>query len=230
LTIYGTQWLLPFSSHAYGLGSQFVIDPLFTLPLLVGLLGLLVSPRRGPRWNGLGLALCCVYGVWGAGAQQYAYAHIADALTNRGVQFERLVVTAAPLQTLLWRGIAVAEDRWYEVHWSICDDATPPAVATFPRGAQLERELAAHPRVRQLGAFANGMVRYEEDAEGVRVADLRMGQAPYFPFDFLVATRTADGTLQFVEPTRQVAKRVPVGAGLRWLWARMWGDRDAPVK
>ena len=230
LTIYGTKWLLPFTDHAYGLGSQFVVDPLFTLPLLVGLAGLLASDRAGRKWNAVGLVLCAAYAAWGAGMQQYAQVRIVEALVRSDLQVDRLVVTAAPLQTLLWRGVAVVGDRWCEVHWSPFDGAAVPTVVSRSRGEALERELVGHPRVRQLIAFSGGMVRFEEDARGVRVADLRMGQDPYFPFDFLVATRGADGLLQFVEPTQQIAQRVPVGAGLRWLWARMWGDRDASVR
>ena len=36
-TVYGTQLLLPFSDYPAGLGSIFIIDPLFTVPLLAGL-------------------------------------------------------------------------------------------------------------------------------------------------------------------------------------------------
>uniref|UniRef100_UPI0025D85B24 metal-dependent hydrolase n=1 Tax=Rhodoferax sp. TaxID=50421 RepID=UPI0025D85B24 len=34
MTIYGTQLALPFSNRPYGVGSIFIIDPLYTLPLL----------------------------------------------------------------------------------------------------------------------------------------------------------------------------------------------------
>lgn len=36
MTVYGTQLALPFSNYAYGVGSLFIIDPAYTLPLLVG--------------------------------------------------------------------------------------------------------------------------------------------------------------------------------------------------
>ena len=36
LTIYGTQLLQPFTDEAFGVGSMFIIDPLYTLPLLAG--------------------------------------------------------------------------------------------------------------------------------------------------------------------------------------------------
>ena len=36
LTIYGTQLLQPFSDHPFGVGSVFMIDSLYTVPLTVG--------------------------------------------------------------------------------------------------------------------------------------------------------------------------------------------------
>ena len=36
-TIYGTQLGLPFTNYPFGLGSIFIIDPLYTLPLIAGL-------------------------------------------------------------------------------------------------------------------------------------------------------------------------------------------------
>ena len=52
LTIYGTRLALPFSDHPFGLGSLFIIDPLYTLPLLIGLLlsGIKRDEER-LRWN-----------------------------------------------------------------------------------------------------------------------------------------------------------------------------------
>lgn len=36
MTVYGTQVLQPFSEEAFGLGSIFIIDPLYSLPLYAG--------------------------------------------------------------------------------------------------------------------------------------------------------------------------------------------------
>ena len=39
MTVYGTQLALPFSDWPFGVGSVFIIDPLYTLPLLAGAAG-----------------------------------------------------------------------------------------------------------------------------------------------------------------------------------------------
>ncbi len=53
LTIYGTQLLLPWSDEALGVGSMFIIDPLYTLPLLLGVVVALRRPASGLRWTGI---------------------------------------------------------------------------------------------------------------------------------------------------------------------------------
>jgi inner membrane protein len=48
MTVYGTQLLLPFTDNAFGVGSVFIIDPAYTLPLLVGVV--LSTPCSGAWW------------------------------------------------------------------------------------------------------------------------------------------------------------------------------------
>ena len=50
-TVYGTQLLLPFTSFPYAVGSLFIIDLLYTLPLLVGVVAALAMRQdRGLAW------------------------------------------------------------------------------------------------------------------------------------------------------------------------------------
>jgi len=82
-TVYGTQILLPFSDYPVGLGSIFIIDPLYTLPLIAGVLVAMRLRRRDPdraqRWNAAGLAASTTYLAWTLIAQ----AQVADATRRR---------------------------------------------------------------------------------------------------------------------------------------------------
>jgi inner membrane protein len=97
LTVCGTQLFLPFDGAPAGLGSLFILDPLYTLPLLVGLIGAarIAGPARW-RWNAVGLTLSCLYAAR-ALVRQLA----ARDLRALGIAVERLLVTATPLNTLL---------------------------------------------------------------------------------------------------------------------------------
>ena len=54
MTVYGTQLALPFSDHPFGVGSIFIIDPLYTLPLLAGTGWVLAAGNHvgdAPAWH-----------------------------------------------------------------------------------------------------------------------------------------------------------------------------------
>jgi len=79
-TIYGTQLWLPFTDYPVGLGSIFIIDPLYTLPLLVGITGAILTRTdwvRARWWNGAGLVLATAYLSWTVLAQQWVEARAA---------------------------------------------------------------------------------------------------------------------------------------------------------
>ena len=64
-TVYGTQIFWPFTSYPVSIGSIFIVDPLYTLPLLTG--GLIYLIKRH-SWayqaNSLGLILSSSYLIW----------------------------------------------------------------------------------------------------------------------------------------------------------------------
>ena len=101
-TVYGTQLGLPFTDTPFGLGSMFIIDPLYTLPLLIGIVvALSLRNVRGWRWNVAGLVLSTAYLGWSALAQQHATAVAQESLRAQGYQVERLLVTPSPFNTIL---------------------------------------------------------------------------------------------------------------------------------
>ena len=102
MTVYGTQLLLPFSNHPYGLGSVFIIDPLVTLAWLGGTAWALATrgSAAGLRANLVGLALGTAYLGWGVVAQQQVEQLARQSLQAQGVQADRVLVTPAAFSTL----------------------------------------------------------------------------------------------------------------------------------
>ena len=110
-TVYGTQLLAPFSDRPFAVGSVFIIDPLYTVPLATGLAAALATRRPGRRWTwaAVGLAVSAAYLGWSLVAQGVAEREARRALALEGVQPERVLTAAAPLTTLLWRTVAEVE-------------------------------------------------------------------------------------------------------------------------
>ena len=232
MTLYGTQLLLPFTDHPYALGSLFVIDPLYTLPLLLGnvVLWCARGSPRGHRWNLAGVVLSTAYAAWSVVAQMQATAVAREAMATQGIAAERLIVTPAPLQTLLWRIVATTPDAVHEGFWSLCDGDRSVAFERIDRGAADLVALRGNWSVDRIVWFSGGCCRAERVDGHVRITDLRLGQSPFFLFAFDVAAIGADGKFTPLPQPQKKGARIDVGRGLRWLWPRMWGERIAPPR
>lgn len=227
LTVYGTQLLLPFTAHPYAVGSLFIIDPLYTLPLLVGVIGALAvrQPAAGRRWNLAGLAVSTLYIGWSLWAQ-HAVTQVAQAsLGQQGLQAQRLLVTPTAFNTVLWRVVAVTPTHYHESFRSLLDGpATAMRWTAHERGAALMTEHAALAPVARLAAFTQGLYRLQVTPAGqLRITDLRMGQEPDYVFNFDLGPAQAPGA----GPTVHVSQRPDLAVALPWLWRRLRGE-DLP--
>lgn len=232
MTIYGTQLLLPFTDHPFAVGSLFVIDPLYTLPLLLGNVVLLGARRRerGHRWNRAGLLVSTLYAAWSMVAQAQATAVARASLAQQGIAASQLVVTPAPLQTVLWRLVAVGDDAAYEGFWSLCDADREVEWTRLDRGRELLEPLRGTWSVDRTVWFSGGCCKAERVDGHVRLTDLRMGQHPFFFFAFDVAAIAADGTfVPLAVPVRR-GMRLEIARGLQWLWPRLCGERLPPPR
>ncbi len=230
MTIYGTQLALPFSNHPFGLGSIFIIDPLYTLPLLVGA-GWVISTRgqgRGLAANAAGLLLSTAYLGWGLAAQQHVERIARDSLAAQGIAAERLLVTPAPFNTLLWRVVAMAGENFYEGFYSLLDAQPRLDFDRFDRGSALAADLQGVAAVQRVAAFSKGFYKLEQRDGQLLISDLRMGQEPSYVFSFAVAQRSSP--LVVLDPPVQLASRLDLQRGLRWLARRALGEPLPPPR
>lgn len=228
LTIYGTQLLQPFTDTAYGLGSMFIIDPLYTLPLLTGVvLALRRATTTGLVWNARLLLLSTAYLAWSLVAQAWATAHVKRALPSQGMATEVLMVTPSPLNTLLWRAVAIQGDHYLEGYYSLFDGDRPVRWTVHPRGADLMQSQGHHPHVQRMLRFTDGLKRLRMENGHLWLTDLRMGQEGAYVFDFDLGPPLAPGQAAPVSVQRR--ERPAVRQGLQWLWARLWQADLAPL-
>jgi len=226
MTVYGTQLLLPFTNHPYGVGSIFIIDLAYTLPLIVGTVAALrmTDTARGLRWNAMGLALSTAYLAWGVGAQWQVERIARASLQKAGIEAEGLLVTPSPFNTVLWRLVATTPTEYHEGFYSFMDASPTVRWTAHPRGADLIAPHREAEPVARLATFTQGFYRLATVADGqLRITDLRMGLEPDYTFNFDLGPLGAVGSV----PSRQVSQRPDVGAALSWLWTRLKGQ-DVP--
>ena len=233
VTVYGTQIGLPFTNHPFGLGSLFIIDPAYTLPLLIGVLGAVLW--RGPsrlRWNTVGLAFSVVYVGWSVAAQALVTQKVLASPAAAGLEREQVLVTPTAFNTILWRIVLVREDTYDEGFFSLLDPLVAPdrplRFERFPRGGELEDRTGDFVDANLIRDFSKGFYRLEDDGQRVWITDLRMGQHPYFVFSFAFAEHQSE-PLRPISPIRRSA-RMPFDRGLDWLGRRLSGEDLRPPR
>lgn len=108
-TSYGTQLAWPFSRERFGWDLISIIDPVFTLSLLTGLLLALRRPATRPA--AIALAFAFTYLLVG-GIQRSRAEHCLHALAaSRGHRPERVEVMPTLANNLVWRALYLHEGR-----------------------------------------------------------------------------------------------------------------------
>lgn len=221
LTIYGTRLWLPLREEAVGLGSIFIIDPLYTLPLLIGIGGAVIAarvrPGRAVAWNAAGLVVSGAYLAWTVVAQQVVEGRAAAAIEQAGLPAERVLATPAPFNSVLWRIVAVGESAHWEAFHTI-GSGRAIAFRRYPNRRELLDGIADTRAVRRLVDFTDGFYAVTERRGDVVITDLRMGQAGFYAFAFRVGRRR-DGRTVAAEVTRFDYPRPPLGVAVRELYA-----------
>lgn len=217
VTIYGTQLWLPFSDYPVGLGSVFIIDPLYTLPLLIGIGVAAGNPWRRGRWNSAGLALSTAYLAWAIVVQQVVEQRAEVAIAREGLPVERMLATPAPFNTLLWRVVAVGDDAHWEGFYTV-GSGRPIRFNRYPNSPELLEGIAHTWAVQRLQYFTKGFYAVTERDGSVIVTDLRMGQAGFYAFGFRVGERR-NGRTMARDDARYEYPRPPMTTVLRELYA-----------
>ncbi|WP_458524475.1 metal-dependent hydrolase [Onishia taeanensis] len=193
-TTYGTQLWWPLTTPPVSWASIFIIDPLYTLPLLaaalVGLIGgRVVSASR------IGLAISCAYLAFGLVAKSLIDDRLSPVLAERGLEAAPRLIQPTPFNTLLWRATIVDGEAYHETLIGLLDDA-PPRLETFRRGATLEDAAQATAAGARLTWFAGPFLRYATQELGdettLVATDLRLGFPGYHPFRFTLARRVGN--------------------------------------
>lgn len=230
MTIYGTQLALPFSNHPFGVGSIFIIDPLYTVPLLVGVVWALVTRGlgRGLAANLAGLLLSTAYLGWGVVAQQQVDRIARASLAAQGIRAERVLVSPTAFNSLLWRVVAMAGDHYHEGFYSLLDAEPRLEFHRFERGNALRPAVQGIDGVQRIAAFSKGFYKLQQDGAQLLVTDLRMGQEPNYTFRFVVAERHS-ALVPLATPV-QTGQRPDLERGLPWLWRRALGEPLSPPR
>ncbi|MGY5453014.1 metal-dependent hydrolase [Agarivorans sp. MS3-6] len=183
-TTYGTQLLWPISSPPIAWHSIFIIDPLYTLPLLISVIFLWFSANT-QRWlsiNKVALVVSCAYLAWG----QLSQTIITDRVKQDPLVLNSpLLVMPTPFNTIYWRVMSYQEDNYYEAFTHLGDKA-PLQWHRYANNRYLVKDSQPD-YLPRLEWFSHGWLRFDERDGQLQITDLRLGVAGYHPFTFVIA-------------------------------------------
>ncbi|MFM8719474.1 MAG: metal-dependent hydrolase, partial [Chthoniobacterales bacterium] len=220
-TAYGTQLFWPAGWIPVSWATIFIIDPLYTVPLLAGLLAILIRPtsQTAGRLLVAGLALSTLYLGWTWTAKNIVTANARKTLETRGLADARIFVTPTPLNSLLWRVVVRTENGHLEGVDSVVADDGPIEFTFHPSDDAALAAAADIPAVARLSWFADGFVGASMEGDTLILSDLRMGQHPDYVFRHTVATR---GNPHWHEIEPQRLSSTMRTRDLSKIWQRIW--------
>jgi inner membrane protein len=221
-TVYGTQlfWPLPMAPAMWS--SLFIIDPLFTLPLVLACIAAWWLRERPAAQRALlaGLVLSCAYVAWSQVAKWKVDSIAESSLAGLGLQDAPRITTPMPFNTLLWRVVVMTPDGFMESERSLVADSGPMRFVEHPSDTDGLAATAAYPAVRELRWFTHGFLKAQRHEGELVLADLRMGAEPDYSFRFVVARTDADGWQPI--PPRQLKWPRQASERLPGMWDRIW--------
>lgn len=184
-TVYGTQLLWPLPVEPIAWGSIFIIDPLYTIPLLVGFW---IAWRNRTRARGamlVALLLSSSYLLLSVLSQQHARKVAYASLEAQGLSTDNVLIAPSPF-SLLWRIVSMNGSAYHEGFYSLLDTGHSIQFKSYDSNRTLIDEQLNHWPVARLDWFTGGMISATATDGKLIINDLRMGVEANYVFQFLV--------------------------------------------
>ncbi|KAA2285267.1 metal-dependent hydrolase [Arenimonas fontis] len=227
-TVYGTQlfWPLPLPPAMWS--SLFIIDPLYTLPLLLAFAWALAAGARPSARTALalGLALSTAYLGWSLAAKALVEREVERSLAGTGLEQAPRFSVPMPFNTLLWRVVVMTPSGFLEGERSLVADRGPMQFRSYPSDAAALAAVADYPAVARLRWFNRGFMKAQLREDRLVLSDLRMGAEPDYSFNFAVARWDGERWRE-IRPER-LAWPWQARRRLAWMWQRIWTAPAGP--
>ena len=185
-TVFGTSVLWPFAETRVAFNHMFIIDPLYTLPLVVSLICLAFyrtkkqqkkQQKKRTRILSWGLGLSTSYVAFTIGMKFLVSAAFDADLARREVTYDRRMEAPTPFNTLLWRSVVDRENELWVGYRSVFDKPSAPIRWTiYPKQKEVLEPYKTEREIETLQWFSRGWWIARPHAKGVWLADLRFGE------------------------------------------------------
>lgn len=203
-TSWGTQILWPLD-YRFALKTIFVIDPMYTIPLMISLI--FVWKKRDSlirrKYVIRGLAISSSYLLLTCFLKLFAVQQFEKALQNQKLTYQELIVKPTAFNCILWNANISTTKGYYLADYSLYD-SQPIQFTFYSKNLKLEEKLVNSYDFKQLKKISEGWYLVSEQNNRLYFNDLRFGllndnpENPQFAFSYEFKANS-DGSLSAYE-------------------------------
>jgi inner membrane protein len=191
---YGVGWFIPFHDIRISFNTIFVVDPFYSLLLIIVSITLLfisIKNKYRVRMAALGLIVSATF-LGYALINKYTVSNsVKSILARQHISYNRYFTTPTPFNTWLWFVVAEVDSGYHLGYRSVFDKTDSITLTFVPRNEHLLNGLQGDHDLQQLKKFSQGYYTVEYQADTLVFNDLRFGQItgwhsphPRFAFHF----------------------------------------------
>ncbi|HEU0136790.1 MAG TPA: metal-dependent hydrolase [Flavobacterium sp.] len=190
-TTWGTQLLWPLP-HRFALKTIFVVDPLYTLPLLYYVLRIIKIDKNEARrlkFIVRGLKISTVYLIFTGCIKLAVLNKFESNLAENHIVYHEIIVKPTPFNIILWNANVKTATGYLLADYSFFD-TRPPTYKYYPDGTHNLGSMADAPAVKQLINISEGWYVISKQENRLFFNDLRFGliddnpENPIFAFSY----------------------------------------------
>ena len=189
-TSWGTQILWPLE-HRFALKTIFVIDPLYTIPLLISLIMVWKTKNIILRNKYIirGLWISSSYLLLSCFIKLYALNQFEKALANQRIQYSEIIVKPTAFNIILWNANVATTENYLLSDYSLFD-TQPISFTAYSKNKTLESQLIGNSDFEKLKKASEGWYIISQKNKILYFNDLRFGllndnpKNPQFAFSY----------------------------------------------
>ena len=179
-TAYGTGWFEPFNHYRVSFNTLFILDPLFSLPMIIAaflLLILKVDSLQKRMWvNRLGLGFSVFYLVITLAIKVRVNSVVTNDLSSQNISYTNYMATPTALNNILWYAIAKKDKHFYVGYYSIFDKDRKINWELFYQHDSLLEPYKVSREVEHLQRFSKNYYCIHKEKNQIVFSDMRFGQ------------------------------------------------------
>jgi inner membrane protein len=179
LTCYGMGLFEPFSHYRISFNTIFVVDPFYTLPLLVCMILSFRSKNysiQRKKWSIIGLSISTFYLAFTILNHEYVYQVMKKSLEEQKLISDDFTITPTPLNTFLWMAYSHDKKGAWIGYYSIFDENKKIDFHRQERNDSLLIPFEKEELVKNLKQLSKGNYFISKEDSVVYFNDIRFGQ------------------------------------------------------